>query len=733
MPTFDKFNIIKKKFSKEKPLTNDEPDESETTNDLPEGIANFLDTQSAKESDFTDSSWNDNYDTNQSSTNDTQIYTGINDIKHDEEWKEDPYVNDLDEREPFPMSSQPSKSSKEKTIKAPDDEDDLLYHQPLFPSLDSYLNVDSERNSIQRFKKRADIQNFYKDLHLDKPDDELTPLEQRKKVFVSEYLANENVERKLHQLHIGLDNELQKTLDQLQKMHDDYVSDDYEYTAKQARQENIKRLDDVTEEAIKTQKEKLEAQKQTEQEQFKERQLLELKSFKNEQEQALVKFKQDQETIYANSLEEYETKQQEKKEKEINDLIKKEMADQKQRAISEMPNKKDGVVAKLGDTIDRYDSDLNKMLQPYVDYLRHELKEKTPEWQEAIEDKKRKEQAERDYNLRAKKVELIKQQLAQQRQEKELYRQATTEQNNQLLRLIEEMKQSNDQLKEQLKHPTQSEAKTEEITSPETSEIPDPAPISLKEQADHSTISDPTTEIIAPKYDERKDIPSSDSTTSHHNSKKVSLPFVLMALALAGTGGYMVNDMISDFATSHAESKIEQPDKAAQKTANETKDVTYSDADKASNDAKSSDANDQDKKETSSENKQGQMSDDEKKQNKEMVDALKKLTDTLSETKQTNNKDDKGNNATKKYDDLANDFRSEGNLSELKKLNKNHETTYGDLDQKILENDIWGVFNLLNSKDKTYLTHLGDARRADLLTFLYRHYFYAVADRTLIY
>ena len=54
------------------------------------------------------------------------------------------------------------------------------------------------------------------------------------------------------------------------------------------------------------------------------------------------------------------------------------------------------------------------------------------------------------------------------------------------------------------------------------------------------------------------------------------------------------------------------------------------------------------------------------------------------------------------------------------------------MDQKILENNIWGVFNILKTAPEDYIQHLGADRRMAVMLLLYRHRFFQVGDDTLI-
>ncbi len=84
------------------------------------------------------------------------------------------------------------------------------------------------------------------------------------------------------------------------------------------------------------------------------------------------------------------------------------------------------------------------------------------------------------------------------------------------------------------------------------------------------------------------------------------------------------------------------------------------------------------------------------------------------------------------FDHISSDLRNQGDLPHLKKFNAEYSSTYGDLDQKILENNIWGVFNILKTAPEDYIQHLGADRRMAVMLLLYRHRFFQVGDDTLI-
>ncbi|MCY3067616.1 MULTISPECIES: hypothetical protein [Aerococcus] len=569
------------------------------------------------------------------------------------------------------------------------------------PSSEEYIQLTEYQTIVDDSKAECDTEKLKKYFslksHPELDQETADALAEKEQKWVDFYINSTDFQTFINKYKDEIIDLEAEAVDQLKKRYEDSLAIDYEEAAEENIIDYLSEIEEKRDQRIDEYQTKEIDRYQKKLDDKKKQQDLELKKFQANQESEYNDYQSEQERLKDGNIQSFTESESNKYESNKASALDEEIQKQKREAVKSLDYDKQQTLDDLKSKLNNAKSEFLEVLPKHIEHFNKVIEERESTWLHEITTKQQAEEQKRQNDYKQEEIQLIRDKL--KLREAELVARQSND-----IKELEKLREEIKALKDEQKNSTNQNNQQVPVGQyPQATMGYDPYLATFMDKLDR-------------KVDQLSEKQKEESQPKQTNN--YWLPAILAILAILAI-------IITAFATTYivkGDTKAEnaqavQTVQPAQATIESSNQGQANGNQGVSNPQPEEKIDDKEIKKLFMELQKDQ--DFKKPTESQKID--KSLDERVKEAK-----------GVEDYDLIANDLRNEGNLSDLKKFNESYDSNYGELDQKILENDIWAIYNILKEAPSDYIKYLGKERRFALSMCLYRNYFYKVNDDTLI-
>lgn len=581
-------------------------------------------------------------------------------------------------------------------------------HVTIVP-LHEYQDLSSLNDIIERNKEMVSNEGLIKRLDIfDNDGEELSKLDKIKKDYITSKIYSSEIQNLTQNYVDNIDVLIENTKLNLAEAHNGVLTIDYEDRALDFLESDLDDIESEYEEDISTNESKEEEAYQNRLNNFMEKQASELEAFKREQEQRLLDYKEEQYTKKQSNIEMYTSERTDRYEKAREKILAEETYKQEQKEANRLNPLKRDMLNAFESELKEASKDMKAQLKEHLNEIRKEVEQKEHQWKTEIHQEEMRKEEKRKQDIEEEKLRLEKEAFELERQERLERLKMKREQQDYYRRMDEQTQRDNDLLRNELNEANLSQS---ELTKALITQV----------------LNQNKNEGSQESFLNKTPMNESKTVTETKNNNSIFQRYIIggigillivlltvLTLTLFQNRSYIApgdSDLpakedinISQAETNDLEQLTEELSLLREQLATEEVDEDVTE------EVEPSSNTDEDSEALNTSKRNGESSDEKKSLDSFLVAGdFEKAIEVAS--------------TEKEFDQIANAMRKQEALVELVNFNQRFDTPYGKLDEYVLRDRIWKVFNELMNLPESHLLNMPNERRNDVVLYMYQNDF----------